>query len=358
VIRNTTIRKRLPAFAALACFIAAPAMALEVLTEEDFVQGVVVEDQLVRLADNVLVLFDTSSSMNDEYMDSGKSKLDVALAEFKRRNSYFPAIGHNFGIYEYTPWRVVYPMQRFDRDKIADALETLPKEGSGPTPLATAIEEADKIVEGLSGRTVVFLFYDGDYTGKSPDPALWRMIKENDVCLLMVSSADEEENEVLSENISKLNSCSRVIPYQWFLDRPEYTSNALYDVRATEKVVTTTEQRISDVLVDNIEFGFDKTELSADDKSELDALGKFMADNPQSYAVLAGYTDNVGIEDYNEHLSRLRATMVAAYLADNYDIDWSRLVVQWQGSDNPIADNSTAEGRAANRRVEIAVGGI
>ena len=50
--------------------------------------------------------------------------------------------------------------------------------------------------------------------------------------------------------------------------------------------------------------------------------------------------------------------MVAGYLSDKHDIDMSRLVLQWHGSDNPIASNDTAEGRAANRRVEIAVGGI
>lgn len=358
MISKKKTRDRLPALAALACVVASPALALEVLTEQDFVQGVVVEDQLVRLADNAIVLFDTSSSMNAEYMDTGKSKLDVAKAEFKRRNGYFPSIGHNFGIYEYTPWRVVYPVQLFDRDKIADALETLPEKGSGSTPLADGIVEVEKVIKGLSGRTVLFLFYDGDYTGRNPDPALWRLIKENDVCLLMVSSADEDENEVLSANIAKLNACSRLIPYQWFVERPEYTTQALYDVRATEKVVTSTEERISGVLVDNIAFGFDKTELTADDMSELDALGKFMAENPQSYAVLAGYTDNIGIEDYNEHLSQLRAAMVASYLSEKHDIDMSRLVLQWHGSDNPIASNDTAEGRAANRRVEIAVGGI
>ena len=169
---------------------------------------------------------------------------------------------------------------------------------------------------------------------------------------------DAKENEILSANIAKLNACSRLIPYQWFVERPDYTSQALFDVRATEKVVTFSEERISDVLVDNIAFGFDKTELTDDDMVELDALGKFMAENPQSYAVLAGYTDNVGIEDYNEHLSQMRAEMVASYLSDKHDIDMSRLVLQWHGSDNPIASNDTAEGRAANRRVEIAVGGI
>lgn len=350
--------KSVSLLAALGCFLAAPLAALEVLTEEDFVEGIVVEDQLVRLADNAIFLVDSSSSMNDEYLDTGKSKIDIATAEFKSRVSYFPQIGHNFGIYEYTPWKVIYPLQTFDREKVAEALGNLSEKGKGPTPLASGIEEAEKVIANLTGRTVLFLFYDGDYTGRSPDPAIWRLIKEKDVCLIMISSASERENETLQANISRLNACSRLIPLEHFLERPEYTTHVLYDVVATEQVVTATEKRVTGVKVENILFDFDKTELTPADKAELDALGKFMKDRPKSYALLSGYTDNIGIEDYNEHLSRLRTEMVASYLAEKHAIDESRLVLHWHGSDNPVASNDTDEGRAKNRRVEVAVGGV
>ena len=110
--------------------------------------------------------------------------------------------------------------------------------------------------------------------------------------------------------------------------------------------------------MENILFDFDKTELSSADKAELDALAEFMKDKPKSYALLSGYTDNVGIEDYNEHLSQLRTEMVARYLAEKHGLDESRLVLHWHGSDNPVASNATEEGRAKNRRVEVAVGGV
>jgi outer membrane protein OmpA-like peptidoglycan-associated protein len=338
--------------------LAVPAMALEVITKEDIINNVVVEDQLVRVADNAVFLIDTSSSMDDEFQDRGVKKLELAIAAFKERNSYFPDIGHNFGIYQYTPWTVMYPMQPYDRAKVAAALDELPTDGSGPTPLANGIEEAEKIIKGLSGRTVLFLMYDGDYTGKDPNPALWRTIKENDACLVMISSASEEENERLRSSISRLNACSRLIPLEYYLDRPEYMAGALFDVRATENIVTTTEKRAVGVKVKPIQFDFDKTELTAADKAELDKLGDFMADKPGTYAVLAGYTDNIGVEDYNEHLSEMRAEMVAAYLTSAHGIDASRLVLHWHGSDNPVATNSTEEGRAQNRRVEVAVAGL
>ena len=350
--------RSLSLLAALGCFIAAPLAALEVLTKEDFIEGIVVEDQLVRLADNAIFLVDTSSSMNDEYRDTGKSKLEIAAAEFKSRVSYFPEIGHNFGIYEYTPWKVIYPLQTFDREKVAAALENMTDKGKGPTPLANGVEEAEKVIANLTGRTVLFLFYDGDFTGRSPDPVLWRLVKEKDVCLIMISSATERENEKLQANISRLNACSRLIPLEHFMERPEYTTHVLFDVVATEQLVTATERRVTGVKVENILFDFDKTELSSADKAELDALGEFMKGKPKSYALLSGYTDNVGIEDYNEHLSQLRTEMVARYLAEKHGIDASRLVLHWHGSDNPVASNDTDEGRAKNRRVEVAVGGV
>ena len=224
--------------------------------------------------------------------------------------------------------------------------------------MASGVEEAEKVIANLSGRTVLFLFYDGDFTGRSPDPALWRLVKEKDVCLIMISSASDRENEKLQANISRLNACSRLIPLQYFMERTEYTTHVLFDVVATEQLVTATETRVSGVKVENILFDFDKTELTAADKAELDALGEFMKDRPKSYAVLAGYTDNIGIEDYNEYLSQQRTEMVARYLSEKYGIDESRLVLHWHGSDNPIASNDTDEGRAKNRRVEVAVGGV
>ena len=83
-----------------------------------------------------------------------------------------------------------------------------------------------------------------------------------------------------------------------------------------------------------------------------------MSENPESYAVIAGYTDNTGPEDYNEGLSQRRTEMVAGYLVEKYGVGPDRLVLQWYGSDNPLVANDTRDGRAQNRRVEVALGGV
>lgn len=340
--------------------VASPLAAVEVVTEEDLIQGVVTTEQLVKVAENAIFLFDTSSSMNEKFRDTGKTKLDLVSSEFKRKNGYFPDIGHKFGIFVYTPWQEISAVQPYDRQKIAAALQTLPAEGSGPTRLAKGLGKVDDVLKPLSGRTALFVFYDGHYNEEIglPGRVARRLVRDYDVCIYVISTARAEKNAALVDDVASLNSCSRLIPLEYYLNRPEYTSGALFDVRATEAVVTTTETRIVGLEVDNINFDFNKTELSAKDKSELDELGTFMAGEPESYAVIAGYTDNVGAENYNEGLSRRRTEMVARYMMDTHDIDENRLVLQWHGSVNPVASNDSPEGRAMNRRVEIAVGGL
>ena len=61
----------------------------------------------------------------------------------------------------------------------------------------------------------------------------------------------------------------------------------------------------------------------------------------------------MGNPEGNKILSRKRAQAVSTYLANTYNIDASKFVVVGNGPNNPVADNSTAEGKAQNRRTEI-----
>ncbi|MCK5750238.1 MAG: VWA domain-containing protein, partial [Oricola sp.] len=273
MLKNRHSDRKLPAFilgGTSLCFgmmAAAPGtFASEIITAEDFVKRTVVKDQLVKVSDNIVILFDTSSSMNDEFRDTGVSKLRTAMTELKNRVSYFPEIGHTYAIYEYTPWKAVYAPAVFNRDAVLSALDTLPEKGSGPTPLAHALRSAEDIIKGLPGRTTLFLFYDGDYTGGNPDPALWRLTHDYDVCLVIVSSAKERVYEKLRSNVEELNPCSRVIPFETFIDRPEYTTGLAFDVVATEQVVTVSQQKVVGLGVEDAVFNFDEEELTAEDK--------------------------------------------------------------------------------------------
>jgi outer membrane protein OmpA-like peptidoglycan-associated protein len=340
----------------LGCVIALPLFGVEILTKEDLVKNVVKKEQLVRVADNAIFLLDTSSSMNGEFGDTKKPKIQAVQSELEKRNSYFPEIGHKMGIFTYTPWEVIYPTQLYDRQKVAAALATVRKEGRGPTPLKAGLKMLDDVVKPLTGRTAVFLFSDGEYTGDDPSGIAKNMARAYDVCFYVISTAKPGIETTVMQDIASVNACSRVIPLADFVNHAEYTSGALFDVKVTEHVVTTTDTKIIGLKVDNMNFTFNGTELAAKDQGELDKLAEFMKGHPKSYAVIAGYTDDIGTKDYNEGLSRGRAEMVGRYLKEKHGIADSRMVLVWYGHTNPIVANDTPENRAKNRRVEINVG--
>lgn len=337
------------------CLIALPLFAVEVVTQEDLVTGVIKKEQLVRVADNAIFLLDTSSSTDDKFGDTGKPIVQVMKSELKSRNAYFPDIGHNIGIYTFTGWKENYAVQPYNREKVAAALDTLPDDGSGPTPLNSGLKKLEDILKPLSGRTAVFVFWDGEYTGQNPVETAKELAQKYDVCFYVISSAKPERLASLTENVATLNACSRTIPLADFFNRPDYTSGALFDVKVTEHVVTTTDTKVVGLKLDNINFATNKTELAAEDKADLDKVVEYMKDKPASYVIIAGYTDNVGSRDHNEGLSRGRAEMVGRYLKE-HGIDESRMVLFWYGPENPIVANDSPANQAKNRRVELAVG--
>ena len=75
---------------------------------------------------------------------------------------------------------------------------------------------------------------------------------------------------------------------------------------------------------------------------------------PETNILVVGHTDDVGAEEYNMTLSKNRANSVTNYLISKGIVS-SRLTTNWYGELQPMHDNTTAEGRAKNRRVNIAV---
>ncbi len=339
----------------LGCLVSLPLLAVEIITKDDIVNNVVKKEQLVKVADNAVLLLDTSSSTNDKYANTGMSIIQVMKTELKSRIAGFPDLGHNFGIYTYTGWTENLPMQLFNRDKISAALDTIPDKGRGPTPLKSGLLKLDDILKPLKGRTAVFVFWDGEYTGDDPIGVAKNLAKKYDACFYVVSSAKPKREAEMIQNVPTLNNCSRVISLADFFNHPEYTTGALFEVKATEHVVTTTTTKITGLKVDHMNFTFNGTELADKDKGELDQVAAFMKDHPKSYAVIAGYTDDAGTKDYNEGLSKKRAEMVSGYLKGK-GIEDSRLVLLWYGLTNPLVPNDSPENRAKNRRVEINVG--
>jgi OOP family OmpA-OmpF porin len=204
----------------------------------------------------------------------------------------------------------------------------------------------------------VFLFSDGEFTGGRPGPVAKRLATTYDVCFYVISTARPEGQENLREFVASLNNCSRVISFEDFINRPEYTTGVLWDVKVTEDIVTSTESKIVGLKVNNIHFATDESTLSDADKAELDELAAYVKGHEKAYAVVAGYTDSAGSADHNVGLSRRRTDMVATYMKEKHGWTDSHIVMLWYGAENPIAPNDSPENMAKNRRVEVTVSGL
>jgi outer membrane protein OmpA-like peptidoglycan-associated protein len=107
---------------------------------------------------------------------------------------------------------------------------------------------------------------------------------------------------------------------------------------------------------DEAKFEFNKADLPDEAKAMLDQFVQtLVAQNRGLYLEIQGHTDSTGEEAWNVFLGKLRAEAVMEYLHSTYNIPLHRMEVISYGSSKPIADNSTSEGRAQNRRVVILV---
>lgn len=108
------------------------------------------------------------------------------------------------------------------------------------------------------------------------------------------------------------------------------------------------------IVLNNIYFEINKAEIKTEFSTDLDRLIQFMLDNQETRLEIQGHTDNTGSLDLNNRLSQDRAYSIVTYLT-KYGIASNRLSAKGYGPSMPLATNTTAEGRAKNRRVEMKV---
>ena len=101
-----------------------------------------------------------------------------------------------------------------------------------------------------------------------------------------------------------------------------------------------------------ITFDFDKSNLKPEFYPVLDNVARTLQEYNQTVVEVAGHTDSVGTDAYNQKLSEQRANAVAGYLQSR-GLNRDRFIVVGAGESRPVASNDTESGRAQNRRVEI-----
>lgn len=155
---------------------------------------------------------------------------------------------------------------------------------------------------------------------------------------------EEYEQEALAESEQMAEEISTLVAKYGIQDQVEVDFNAEY------------------VLLNmNGTFLFDsgKSEIKSEAEPLIEKVGKILQKYDENMIEVEGHTDNVPIHssryEDNNVLSMYRALTVADFIRDTTTIDPSHIKSSGRGEYVPIADNSTAEGRARNRRVEIKI---
>jgi outer membrane protein OmpA-like peptidoglycan-associated protein len=101
-------------------------------------------------------------------------------------------------------------------------------------------------------------------------------------------------------------------------------------------------------------FDVNKAELKDYSRAELAKLATILNKYDDTNILLAGHTDSTGSDEYNLKLSRRRADAVSDYLHVQ-NVNAERFTIYGYGETDPVASNDTTDGRAQNRRVEVAI---
>lgn len=110
------------------------------------------------------------------------------------------------------------------------------------------------------------------------------------------------------------------------------------------------------VNMPNVLFAFNKYDLKPEAREKLAKVSGILLAYPDLKVQVEGYTDIIGSDEYNQKLSEERADTVRDYLVAQ-NVQSNNITAEGYGKSHPIADNSTAEGRAQNRRVQLVVSG-
>ena len=137
------------------------------------------------------------------------------------------------------------------------------------------------------------------------------------------------------------------------LEKGTVSNNGCPEIKTSKGIVLTPEeQKIVQDVFDNLEFDTGKYTIRASSFSSLNKLASLLISKPNYNLKISGHTDNVGSDKANLTLSKNRANAVKNYLVKR-GASKNRVEAFGYGESQPIADNSTNEGRQQNRRVEF-----
>jgi OOP family OmpA-OmpF porin len=316
--------------------------------------------------DSLVVLLDVSSSMMDEYQ--GITKFHLAKDFVDNLNQTVPPMDYEAGLVTFGKSSgcclgdgtadVIYGLAPYQGADFAKVLNSLDRAG-GTTPMDKGINATAEALGAESGAVAVILVSDFWRINPKPVMAAVSALKAqhgDNLCLYPVKVGDAMEADPVIANMIGLAGCGK------FMDAADLASPGAMAGYVTEVLLKPVPQE-KPIQYEKISlsatalFDFDKSVLKEQGKVELHKLDEYIKSKGIRVVDIdvIGHTDSKGSTEYNQSLSERRATAVKDYMVSE-GIDGGIIDVSGKGEANPVADNSTDEGRALNRRVDVHVG--
>ena len=330
-------------------------------------------DEFEAKADNFQILIDASRSMEDwgqaDFLTAKNfvGAVNASLPEGFSANLGLRSFGYNESK-NLSFSELVVPMAKYSRNEFSEGLEKVKYVG-GNTPLGAAIEAASLDMEKASGNSVLIIVSDG-VPGNMDNPvAAAKMAKEkmgDRLCIYTVWVGDDIEGMKLLEEVADVTGCGTAenaalltgkkalasFVEKVFLKAKTAMKPAVAPAPAPAPVVVSTPCTDNGVITASLLFDFDKAQIKDEMIPLLEEVARIMSECTLVNYEVAGHTDSVGTDVYNQRLSERRAAVVEKWLVDN-GVGSGRLTTIGYGENSPKYDNTTDKGRELNRRVEF-----
>jgi OOP family OmpA-OmpF porin len=311
--------------------------------------------------DSFVVILDVSSSMKDGMQDTTKFK--VAKDLVVNLNQTVPPLHYSAGLVTFgksSGWsfgrgkaNVVYGVTPYQSADLASAVSSIEKAG-GTTPMDKGIKDATGALSGESGAVAVIIVSDfWEINSAAVMNAVSKLKAQHgdNLCLHTIQVGNAKKAAAVTSRMTGIGSCGSAV------NAADIASGSAMAAYVTETLLAPIQYEKHSVSATAL-FEFDKSDLHEQGKAELHTLDEYIKSKGIKVVDInvIGHTDSLGSEEYNQGLSERRANAVKAYMV-NEGIDAGIIDATGEGELNPVADNSTSEGQALNRRVDIHVGG-
>ncbi len=316
----------------------------------------------VKQIDNFVLFLDQSGSMAQKYQGEGAKKIDMAVETMQAMNKAIPALDYTSAMFTFAQFKAGSQPGMYKQGSMADAIGMIETDFDiygRRTTMGNGLMDMDPVIAGLSGTTGLIMFTDGKSNfGADPIAQAKALYAKygNKLCIHVVSFADTAKGQMIIDEIRALSSCSVPADYASLMApgaMDKYAEEVFYDEAAPAPAPAPAPVPMAkETITFNLNFGFDKFQIVDEMIPVLEQAQMILEENSGASFMVAGHTDSTGPEAYNQGLSERRAASVKNWLIKN-GVPASRLEAKGYGELDAKYDNTTKEGRALNRRVEI-----